>query len=114
MHDIKAMAKRQFIIDTGTEQIPVEGQVHRNVAVKYLMKRRRSLLMTKNPEKVERLFLDVPKSIKIIGKQLTREYAVKWEREGTDEFVGSRFVFVLDDVGEAVSAKMPEIQKVEQ
>ena len=100
------MAKRQFIIDLGTEQIPVEGQIHRNVAVKYLMKRRRSLLMTKNPEKVEKLFSEVPKSIKIIGKQLTREYDVKWEREGTDEFVGSRFVFTIDDAGEPQPSKM--------
>jgi hypothetical protein len=93
------MAKRQFIIDLGTEKIAVEGQVHKNVAVKYLMKRRRSLLMTKSPEKVEQLFSNVPHSMKIVGKQLTREYKVNWEREGTEEFAGSRFVFTLDDVG---------------
>ena len=92
------LAKRQFTIDTGTEQIPVEGQVHKNVAVKYLMKRRRSLLMTKNPEKVEKLFNDLPRSIKIIGKQLTREYKVMWERVGSEEFEGSRFTFTLDDL----------------
>ena len=97
------MAKRQFTIDIGTEQIPVEGQVHKNVAVKYLMKRRRSLLMTKNPEKVERLFTDVPKNIRIIGKQLTREYKVTWEREGTEEFAGSRFTFTLADLGDSSS-----------
>lgn len=95
-----ALAKRQFTIDTGKEQIPVEGQVHRNVAVKYLMKRRRSLLMTKNPEKVEKLWSDLPKKIKIIGKQLTREYKINWERLGTEEYEGSRFVFTLDDLGE--------------
>ncbi|MCI0560329.1 MAG: hypothetical protein MN733_17725 [Nitrososphaera sp.] len=100
------MAKRQFIIDTGTEQIPVEGQVHKNVAVKYLMRRRRSLLMTKNPEKVEKLYSDAPKTIKIIGKQLTREYKVNWEREGTEEFAGSRFVFTLDDLGDTASKKV--------
>jgi len=94
------LAKRQFTIDIGKEQIPVEGQVHRNVAVKYLMKRRRSLLMTKNPEKVEKLYGDLPKTIKIIGKQLTREYRVNWEREGSEEFPGSRFVFTLDDLQE--------------
>ncbi|TLY03543.1 MAG: hypothetical protein E6K92_04675, partial [Thaumarchaeota archaeon] len=94
------MAKRQFTIDTGSEQIPVEGQVHRNVAVKYLMKRRRSLLMTKNPEKVEKLWTDLPKKISIIGRQLTREYKVNWERLGTEEFEGSRFVFTLDDLDE--------------
>ncbi len=94
------MAKRQFTIDTGKEQIPVEGQLHRNVAVKYLMKRRRSLLMTKNYEKIEKLWEDLPKNIKIIGKQVTREYKVKWERLGTEEFEGSRFAFTLQDLDE--------------
>ena len=100
------MAKRQFTIDTGTEQIPVEGQVHKNVAVRYLMKRRRSVIMTKNPEKVEKLFSSLPKTIKIIGNQLTREYKVNWEREGTEEFAGSRFVFTLDDLGDSSSPKI--------
>ena len=94
------MAKRQFTIDTGKEQIPVEGQLHRNVAVKYLMKRRRSLLMTKNSEKIEKLWEDLPKNIKIIGRQITREYKVKWERLGTEEFEGSRFAFTLQDLDE--------------
>ena len=94
------MAKRQFTIDTGKEQIPVEGQLHRNVAVKYLMKRRRSLLMTKNSEKIEKLWEDLTKNIKIIGKQVTREYKVKWERLGTEEFEGSRFAFTLQDLDE--------------
>jgi len=92
------LAKRQFTIDTGKEQIAAEGQVHRNVAVKYLMRRRRSLLMTRNSEKVEKLWEDLPKNIKIIGKQVTREYKVKWERLGTEEFEGSRFAFTLFDL----------------
>ena len=91
------MPKRQFTIDTSKEQIPVEGQVHKNVAVKYLMKRRRSLLTTKNPEKVEKLYSDLPKTIKIIGKQVTRAYKVNWEKEGSEEYCGSRFVFTLDE-----------------
>ncbi len=94
------MAKRQFTIDTGKEQIPVEGHVHRNVAVKYLMKRRRSVLMTKNPEKVEKLFAELPTSIKIIGKQVTKEYKVNWQREGTeDTYAGSRYVFTMEETG---------------
>jgi predicted NAD-dependent protein-ADP-ribosyltransferase YbiA (DUF1768 family) len=97
------LAKRQFTIDIGTEQIPVEGQVHKNVAVKYLMRRRRSLLMTKSPEKVEKLYSNVPRNIKIIGKQLTREYKVNWEREGTEEFAGSRFTITLEDLGDSQS-----------
>ncbi|HZD81989.1 MAG TPA: hypothetical protein VE076_03840, partial [Nitrososphaeraceae archaeon] len=75
------MTKRQFTIDINKEQIPVEGQVHKNVAIKYLMKRRRSLLTTKNPDKVEKLYSDLPKTIKIIGKQVTRAYKVNWEKE---------------------------------
>jgi predicted NAD-dependent protein-ADP-ribosyltransferase YbiA (DUF1768 family) len=91
------VTKRQFTIDINKEQIPVEGQVHKNVAVKYLMKRRRSLLTTKNPEKVEKLYSDLPKTIKIIGKQVTRAYRVNWEKEGSEEYCGSRFVFTLDE-----------------
>ncbi len=60
--------------------------------------------MTKNPEKVEKLFNDLPKTIKIVGKQLTREYKVVWEREGSEEFAGSRFTFTLDDLGESTSS----------
>jgi predicted NAD-dependent protein-ADP-ribosyltransferase YbiA (DUF1768 family) len=74
--------------------------MHRNVAVKYLMKRRRSLLMTKNSEKVEKLWEDLPKEIKIIGKQVTKEYRIRWERLGSEEFEGSRFAFTLEDQGE--------------
>ena len=45
------MTKRSFTIDTGKDKIDVEGHEHKNVAVKYLMKRRRSLLSTKDPSK---------------------------------------------------------------
>jgi hypothetical protein len=97
------LAKRQFTIDIGKEQIPAEGQVHRNVAVKYLMKRRRSLLMTKNSEKVEKLWQDLPKRITVIGKQVTKVYRVNWERLGREEFEGSRFAFTLEDQDERSS-----------
>lgn len=89
------MSKRQFTIDTGKEQIVTEGQAHRNVALKYLMKRRRSLLMTRDLDKVERLYSDLPQTIKIIGKQVTRDYIVIWKKEGVEEMQGSRFVFTL-------------------
>lgn len=89
------MTKREFIIDNGKEKIQELGYLHKNVAVKYLMKRRRSLLMTKNLEKVESLFADLPKKISIIGKQITHNYEVNWERQGISEFEGSRFVFTL-------------------
>ena len=47
------MVKRTFTIDTGSERIDVEGYDYQKVAVKYLMKRRRSLLSTRDPTKVE-------------------------------------------------------------
>jgi predicted NAD-dependent protein-ADP-ribosyltransferase YbiA (DUF1768 family) len=92
------LGKRQFTIETSNnEQIPVEGQVHRNVAVKYLMKRRRSLLMTKDQQKVKKLYAELPQSIKIIGKQVTHIYKINWEKEGIEEYQGSRYVFSLDE-----------------
>ncbi|MGA2663508.1 MAG: hypothetical protein ABSF83_00985 [Nitrososphaerales archaeon] len=91
------MAKRAFTIDTGGEKIEVEGHEHKNVAVKYLMKRRRSLLSTKDPEKVERLFTELPVRVSIVGKQVTRSYVVAWERTGTGEFAGARFTFTMEE-----------------
>lgn len=91
------MTKRKFIIDDGREKIPVEGYEHKNVAVRYLMKKRRSLLMTKDPQKVEELFTRLPLKIKIIGKQVTKTYDIKWERIGTEEFSGARFVFTIQE-----------------
>jgi len=92
------MAKRAFTIDTGTEKIPVEGHAHQNVAVKYLMKRRRSLIFTKDPAKVEKLFAEVPKRISIIGANVTKTYNVTWERVSTGEFAGARFTFTLEEI----------------
>ena len=94
------MGKRKFTIDLGNEKIEVEGHMHKNVAIKYLMKRRRSLIMTRDKEKVERLYESVPKVISIIGGHLTKSYQVNWEREGTTEFEGSRFVFTLTDISD--------------
>jgi len=94
------MGKRKFTIDLGNEKIEVEGHQHKNVAIKYLMKKRRSLLMTRDKEKVERLWTSVPKTISIIGGHLTKSYQINWEREGTTEFQGSRFVFTLTELPE--------------
>lgn len=91
------MTKRQFVIDTGKEKIPVEGYEHRNVAIKYLMKRRRSLLTTKDHQRVEKLFSELPKKVSILGKMITKTYKVNWEKEGKEEFIGARFVFNLEE-----------------
>ena len=94
------MGKRKFTIDLGNEKIEVEGHQHKNVAIKYLMKRRRSLLMTRDKEKVEQLYENMPKVISIIGGHLTKSYKINWEREGTTEFEGSRFVFTLAELSD--------------
>ena len=91
------MTKRAFTIDTGREKLEVEGHEHRNVAVKYLMKRRRSLLSTKDPDKVALLFTELPSRVSVIGKQVTKTYAVTWEKTGTGEFAGARFTFTMDE-----------------
>lgn len=91
------LVKRVFTIDTNREMISVEGHTHKNVALKYLMKKRRSLLMTKDPNKVERLYCELPQTVKIMGKHVTHSYAINWEREGTTDYQGSRFVFALQE-----------------
>ena len=92
------MPKRQFTIDTGKEKIDVEGYEHMKVAVKYLMKRRRSLLSTKDKAKVEKLFSELPDHVTIIGKQVSKSYKATWEKVSTGEFAGARFTFTLEEV----------------
>jgi len=89
------MAKRTFTIEAGKEKIEVEGNDYQKVAVKYLMKRRRSLLFTKDPAKVEKLWEDLPKEVKIVGAQLSKTYGIEWEKVGTKEFAGARYTFEL-------------------
>jgi hypothetical protein len=91
------MGKRAFTIDTGKEQIEVEGTDYQKVAVKYLMKRRRSLLFTKDPAKVEKLYDDLPQQVRVTGKQLAKTYSVSWEKVGTKEFAGARYTFELEE-----------------
>lgn len=90
------LGKRQFTINANEEKISVEGHTHKNVALKYLMKRRRSLLMTKDPDKVEKLYCSLPQCVEVMGQNVTHSYAVNWEKEGTTDFQGSRFVFALE------------------
>lgn len=91
------MTKRQFVIDIGYDKISVEGQVHKSVALKYLMKRRRSLLMTRDPGKVETLYSQLPQEIRIIGKSIAKSYNISWHKQGVEQFQGSRFTFELDN-----------------
>lgn len=92
------ISKRQFIVDTGKEQVVMEGYEHKSVATKFLMKKRRGLLVTKDKEKVERMFKELPAEILIKGKQLNKTYKINWEKVGITEFEGARFVFTLEEI----------------
>jgi predicted NAD-dependent protein-ADP-ribosyltransferase YbiA (DUF1768 family) len=89
------LAKRNFTIDTGDKKIDVQGYDYEKVAIRYLMKRRRSLLFTKDPAKVEALWEKLPKKIKVMGAKDSKSFKVDWKRVGEEEFQGARFVFTL-------------------
>lgn len=89
------MVKKEFVMVVNDMQIPVLGHTHRNVAVKYLMKRRRSLLMTRDPAKAESLYTNLPTQILVKSKRVIRTYDINWERVGTENFEGSRFPFTI-------------------
>ena len=91
------MVKKEFIMVVNDTQIPVLGHTHRNVAVKYLMKRRRSILMTRDPAKVENLYTCLPTHMMVKSKRICRSYEINWERVGTENFEGSRFPFTISE-----------------
>mgnify|MGYP001574703541 CR=1 FL=1 len=62
------------------------------------MTRRRSLLSTKDKEKVEKLFNSLPRQIIVKGKQLDKTFNINWERIGKTEFEGSRFIFTIEPI----------------
>ncbi|MDP9197409.1 MAG: hypothetical protein M3O24_02465 [Thermoproteota archaeon] len=92
------LAKREFTIQVDGGNLQAYGHLHKNVALKYLMKRRRSILMTKDKENVEKIFTDLPRSISIVGRNITHRYTVNWQRDGITDFEGSRFVFTLEEI----------------
>jgi hypothetical protein len=94
---VLTMGKKEFIMVVNDTPIPVLGHTHRNVAIKYLMKRRRSLLMTKDPIKVENLYTNLPTQILVKSKRVIRSYEINWERVGTENFEGSRFPFTISE-----------------
>jgi hypothetical protein len=91
------LVKRKFTIDTGTEKVEVEGYDYQKVAIRYLMKRRRSLLSTRDPAKVDVLWDKLPKAVEVIGTRESKKYSIDWKRVGEEEFQGARFVFSLKE-----------------
>jgi hypothetical protein len=54
--------------------------------------------MTKNPMKVEDLYLNLPSIITVMSKRVSRAYQVSWERVGTSNFEGSRYPFTIAEL----------------
>jgi hypothetical protein len=59
--------------------------------------------MTKDIQKVENLYTNLPHTVKIIGKQITRSYAVRWERQGVEVYQGARFVFTIHEENQEIN-----------
>jgi hypothetical protein len=93
------VAKRKFIVQMGQETLELEGHEPRALVIRYLMKRRRSLLSTKDPTKVDTLYQALPKQITVKSTKSTRSFIINWERVGTGEFEGARFAFTLEETG---------------
>ena len=87
------MAKRAFTIDTGKEQIEVEGHVHSQRRGEVPDEEKEELALHEGPGKGGEDVRRATQHVKIIGKQLTKAYKVAWEKKGTGEFVGARFTF---------------------
>ncbi len=91
------MGKRKFLLDFGTEKVEVEGYDPQKALIKYLMKKRRSLLMTKDKEKVERLWKSVPSEATVSSARSVKKYRINWKEKGEGEFEGARYVFYLEE-----------------
>ncbi len=91
------VAKRKFLIDLGSEKVEVEGYDPRKALIKYLMKRRRSMLMTKDEEKLKRLWDGAPKSARVQGARLEKRYRITWKLKGEGELAGARYVFEVQE-----------------
>ena len=90
--------RRQFILDIGTEKVEVEGYEPRKALIKYLMKRRRSLLFTRDPAKVEMMFQKMPTHADVTSPKTSKSFNIKWEKVGSGEFQGARFTFELEEL----------------
>jgi len=92
------MAKRKFVIDLDGEKVEVEGYDPKKALIRYLMKKRRSLLMTRDKEKVERMWEKMPSKALVVGARSQKSYSITWKRQGEGELAGARFVFELQEI----------------
>ncbi|MDG7044251.1 MAG: hypothetical protein JRN19_05005 [Nitrososphaerota archaeon] len=89
------LAKRTFTIEMSDQTIQIDGYDHRKVLIKYLMKRRRSLLSTRDPKKVELLWEKLPKKATVKSVRESKTFDINWKLKGEGELTGARFVFDL-------------------
>jgi len=89
----------KFEIKVGGAVIVSEGLTHESALTAYLMKRRRSLLSTRDPTRASRLFSDLPKKAIVSGGGTSKAYRVKWEKMGgrRSRFPGARYVFSVEE-----------------
>jgi hypothetical protein len=90
-----------FAIKAGKETIQAEGLTHESALTAYLMKRRRSLLSTRDPARADQLFSSLPKKATVSGGGTSKAYRVNWEKVGgrKSRFQGARFVFSVEESG---------------
>ncbi|MEM4102392.1 MAG: hypothetical protein QXN78_03190, partial [Conexivisphaerales archaeon] len=84
------MVKRKFIIDLDGEKVEIEGYDPKKALIRYLMKKRRSMLMTKDKEKVEKMWEKVPSNASVSGARSEKNYKITWKRLGEGELAGAR------------------------
>jgi hypothetical protein len=91
----------EFSIKTDKALVHVEGRTHESSLTAYLMKRRRSLLSTRDPARADLFFSDLPKKATVSGGGASKAYRVKWEKIGgrKSRFPGARFVFSVEESG---------------
>ena len=90
--------RRQFLLDFGIEKVQVGGYEPRKALIKFLMKRRRSLLFTRDPTKVESMFQKMSTHADVTSPKTKNSFNIKWEKVGTGEFQGARFTFELEEL----------------
>jgi hypothetical protein len=76
-------------IKAGKETIKAEGLAHESALTACLMKRRRSLLSSRDPAKADQLFSNLPKKAVVSGGDASKSYRVGG---GRSRFPGARCV----------------------
>jgi hypothetical protein len=90
-----------FTIKLEDATVNAEGLTHESALTAYLMKRRRSLLFTRDPARADQLFSSLPVKAIVSGGGTSKAYRVKWEKVGgrRSRFSEARYVFSVEESG---------------